>query len=615
MAVDILVCYYLGMSKKNAIPKPEDAELSFAELMDLQKNAWERMRTANPPNVLEPRPQLTHRRPGISPWPRDLTCGSYVLKNITPLNLIVGKNGTGKSRFLRAIGENLFNTGTNVFYISPERGGIFADDATTEDLMNTFAMKKSRFRNHVANYRSLSSHLLRILQERLAPTMEWDEIKSAYRRGKFRKGQGPWSFMFGEAYLSKINRLLTNVTIDESSDETQDTLREGPPLAHYIFRSYGGDIIPPDQLSSGELEIITLCSEILWFLSYAERISSVSHALLIDEPDLHLHPDLQARFARFLISELEGLQLNTFERTVVIIATHSTALICAMAESKFASIGTKYFGDEIVHQRSVDLGFKNTAPFFGHPLSKIINDDQILILEGEDDERVWAQAARTAQGRIKLYPCLAGSVDQQIQLERYCQRILPAIYDDPIAFSLRDGDGVVGPIEPLGVVKRYRLQCYAIENILLTDDCLRGFRSSWKDFCGRAQVWRVENSGREEATLIKCIIESADRARHLKIKSVRLLICHILGSNKPWEVHVGQAIGALFLCSEDMKGGGSASLLDFIGTEFLAAIGLQTAANSFASTNGGGARPRSGQGRRATVKKESSPPRKAHKPV
>jgi hypothetical protein len=325
------------------------------------------------------------------------------------------------------------------------------------------------------------------------------------------------------------------------------------------------------------MEIITLASEALWFFDYAKRDRDRLHMMLMDEPDLHLHPDLQARFARFMISELEKLRRppDASKRVRVVMATHSTSLICAVADSQLASIGTKYYGENTVNQRKIDIGFRRTAHFFGHPLSKLINDDQLLIVEGEDDERVWAQAARTARGHIKLYPCLARSVDQQIELERYCQEMLPAIYDAAVAFSLRDGDGKTGPMDPLGVVKRFRLHCYAIENLLLTDECLKAFKSSWKDFCHRAEAWIAQQPARKVVETFSAIITSSDRGRHVTLKNVRTLICHILGSKKPWEVHVGQAVGSLFLNSGQSATTGTHSLSDFIGTEFLKAIGLK----------------------------------------
>lgn len=43
---------------------------------------------------------------------------------------------------------------------------------------------------------------------------------------------------------------------------------------------------------------------------------------------------------------------------------------------------------------------------------------------------------------------LADSVNQQGALETFCIQLLKTLYDNPVAFSIRDGDGVVGqPLE------------------------------------------------------------------------------------------------------------------------------------------------------------------------
>ena len=169
----------------------------------------------------------------------------------------------------------------------------------------------------------------------------------------------------------------------------------------------------------------------------------------------------------------------------------------------------------------------------------------MLILEGEDDERVWQQASRSSNSRINVFPVLAQSVDVQGEMEKFSERLLSAIYDDPRAYSIRDGDGVVAELEPVGPVVRYRLQCYAIENTLATEECMRVLGCTWEEFQQMADAWIQGNSTHRDVDLVGDFIQSQDRFRHTKIKRIRQLICGIAGSKKPWEVVVGQAIAAL----------------------------------------------------------------------
>jgi hypothetical protein len=237
---------------------------------------------------------------------------------------------------------------------------------------------------------------------------------------------------------------------------------------------------------------------------------------------------------------------HKIDRITVCVTTHSTPLISSLASSDYVSIGTKSFGVETVELKPAGAELRKAAPFFGHPLSLALSEDVPLILEGEDDERVWQQAARTSQGRLKVFPVLAGSVNKQGELESFCRDLLNTLYDNPVAFSLRDGDGVIDePLEHRPPVRRYRLRCYAIENALLTDQCLTVMNKTWEDFVAEAQRRVDNNSTHRDVAIMQRLIASPDRLRHTKIKSIRHLICAILECRKAWEVVVGQAIGNL----------------------------------------------------------------------
>src|SRR5262249_35707309 len=86
-----------------------------------------------------------------------------------------------------------------------------------------------------------------------------------------------------------------------------------------ILKKTDGRMLQIDEISSGESEAIALAIEALVF----SRESQVRERrlLLIDEPDVHLHPDLQARLIRFLEQLAKD---NNFK---IVVATHSTAMV------------------------------------------------------------------------------------------------------------------------------------------------------------------------------------------------------------------------------------------------------------------------------------------------
>ena len=321
------------------------------------------------------------------------------LKNLNNINVIMGRNGTGKSRLLRDIEETTSQDKSfYVRYVSPERAGTFKRDGNVLTNISNSPdwLRQTRAVNQADNFKAASAVLFReaetLYLRRLAST---PEIRMDPTRN------------FETDRLSKVNQLLTNVTLEMGS-------------ADFQFRSLAnGEVISPDQISSGNSEAVALSSEILYFFDTIDP--NKFNILLLDEPDVHLHPDLQARLGKLIIAMLDEFKKDR-ESIAVCISTHSSPLVCSLADLPQVSIGTKSFEVDAVELKPTSDELRKVAPFFGHPLSLSLSDDAALILEGEDDERVWQQAARTSRGRIKVFPVLAGSVDQQSALEKLLWR-------------------------------------------------------------------------------------------------------------------------------------------------------------------------------------------------
>lgn len=482
-----------------------------------------------------------------------LEWGQSSLVGLNNLNIIMGRNGAGKSRFMRSLDQGLdHNNQYYIRYVSPERAGTFERDGNILTYMgnNPNYLREVRAVNQAGNFKAASAVLLQESELIYYRKLEKDTERRLDVERTFRNDR-----------IRKINSLLSNVYLD--IDESK-----------FIFKTIDGEIIKPSELSSGESEAISLATEILYFFDTLHK--DRMNILLLDEPDVHLHPDLQARLAKLILTMLE--EFNEHVNSIcIIVSTHSAPFVCAVSDSPFTSIGTKSFGNEHVTLERASDQLKKIGPFFGHPLSLTLNNDVPLIVEGEDDERVWQQAARSAQGKIKLFPVLASSVDQQGKLENFSVDLLKTLYDEPLAFSLRDGDGAVNqPLEHNGPLKRYRLNCYAIENLLLTDQCLQVMNTDWRSFRALADQWLRANEKAAEANkteqarfeLVASLIQSEDRLQHAKIKDIRNTVCVIAGCKKPWEVVVGQGIGAI--TPDDIAK--ITMIVDFIGQEAVSAL-------------------------------------------
>lgn len=473
--------------------------------------------------------------------------------NLNDINVVLGRNGSGKSRFLRELARTLEGTQDKykVNYISPERAGNFKFDVSTESNITSgpHYLKSERDKNHSTNFKNASAYFFKKIETAYLRRMEKDpEIRADMSQN------------FDSVQIDKYNKLLTNIKLERFEN-------------HNSFRFVDGENneVAPEFISSGEAEVVSLATECLYFIDCLDF--SKVNVLIIDEPDVHMHPDLQARFARFIINEVNSLDEQFKGKVIIILSTHSTPLVCELLRHPATNVGTKFYSNNEINFKRIDDKFVLASSFFGHPLSKVLSDEPLLIIEGEDDERVWQQAVRTAQGEISYYPCVAISVDQQTKIERLCSEMLSSIYDDPLIFSIRDGDGKKDRIDNEGCVLRFRLNCYAIENLLLTDEVLNRMGVDWVKFKSDAQEWINNNSAFKYNDLLTSVINDNDRAKDIKIKDIRDIICRICQVNKAWEVVVGQTIGNLAKSPGDFNLENS-QLIEFIGRDCLIKLGF-----------------------------------------
>jgi hypothetical protein len=315
-----------------------------------------------------------------------------------------------------------------------------------------------------------------------------------------------------------------------------------------------GNETSPQEISSGESELISLGIEVLSFVY--EAIADKENVLLIDEPDVHLHPDLQARFAQFMIDALVD------QRVTLVVATHSTPLIAGLAADPETRLAFKRRHETVLTFKTITDIDRAILPIFGaHPLSSVFNQAPILIIEGEDDERVWQQVIRSSRGLIRLFPCVADSIDNFAQFETEVNDLMGAVYDDAKGYSLRDRDLHLDEIDDVGALVRMRLSCRAAENLMLCDGALAHAGTDWPALQARVTAWAQANLGHQYHADVRAFIDGGfDRKGH-DLKDIRNILVGLM-SNKPWEVLVGQAIAAL---ARDGGAPVAGSLRDFLG--------------------------------------------------
>lgn len=466
------------------------------------------------------------------------------------INVLLGKNGCGKSTALKAFEQALRGKEETaaVRYITPERGGKLQYEANIEHSLTSDInwINNTRRVNRFDQFRQQS-----VAQFRKLEILSLREIEKDHGLRK------DLNYTF-DSVVTKINLLLDNVEIRRAD------------AGFKLHNKESGNELNPDVISSGESELISLAVECLVF--YKECRKDKLNVLLFDEPDVHLHPDLQAKLMRFISDLVDETGFYVF------IATHSTAIGGAL--DTYSDIGVHLMENqqkELKFRAVVDIHRKILPVFGAHPLSSLFNKVPIFLVEGEDDVRIWQQAVRSSHGKLAIYPCSVGGIDNLPQWENEVISIIDCVYDDARAYSLRDRDeNTSQDINDTGPLTRLRLTCRAAENLLLCDEVLRALGIPWDELKMRLENWIGSHSTHSHYQCMCAFRDSGYDRENFDLKDIRNDLMGVIASSKPWEVAVGQIIGAMIVQ------GSSAypSMSAYLGGKVMSSLNTQARSNN-----------------------------------
>lgn len=480
----------------------------------------------------------------------NLLVAGRTLKDMGFVNIIMGKNGCGKSSLLRHIEEQKMQLNPNftlVKYISPERAGSLQHDANMEQNINSSPrwLAEVRRANQVGGFKQMTYAEYKSFQLSVLEKIEADY------------GQGTSLRKFKQIVDEDINSLLRNVYIAKG---------DGKP---FEFRTKETNtVVEPTSISSGESELVTLAIEVLSFAYRAQNEHNIHgpSLLLMDEPDVHLHPDLQDRLIRFIQKVVSDKPI------FVIIATHSTAMLGALnVGSRVAFMRDKQ--TEITFQDKA-IEMEELLPIFGaHPLSNIYKERPIFLVEGDDELRIWQQAIRVSKGRIPFWPCEVDGKQNLARYEKKANELIGAIYDDATAYSLRDRDNDPYEIDDSESIIRMRLFCRASENLIFADDVLVSLGTDWEQLKVKVISWLSEtnNQSHPQYADMRKFADSGFNRITEDLKNIRNLIMAVIGSTLTWETAIGRAIGRL----KQTDANTDTSLKGFLGSKLVSHLNLQ----------------------------------------
>lgn len=439
--------------------------------------------------------------------------GQWEISDLNDITILFGRNGSGKSVLLRSWRDKSVN---DVHYVAPERTGeMDMQPHYMKEEIEPSGRKGASTTNYVPEYRR------RIVSRIQAYFMT---------RGNFR---GDCAAPGSPEDIEKFIRgLLPDFDL---------TMNASTQLPYKLERTDKNEIISSvTQLSSGEAQLFTIALDILTIASMWEINKQITRIILIDEPDVHIHPDLQVRFADFIC------QLSQYFKLQFVIATHSTSLLAAIGQlgrEKASVIYLNRIKSICKAQNFSSIHRELTACLGGHVLMGPLFGAPILLVEGDDDYRIWSQVPRH---HITSFAVIPSNGDEIKKYQKTLENILSSLREDkttPCGYALLDGDKPLpspntdNPQENINFIK---LSCHESENLYLCDEVLADMETTWEQ--AKDKIKKSANKyGDKEAQLLT--VDSWNR-QEADIKSVINQIAEILDPKLlPWTLRLGKVIG------------------------------------------------------------------------
>ncbi len=230
----------------------------------------------------------------------------------------------------------------------------------------------------------------------------------------------------------------------------------------FQYKDKSGQVLSFNSLSSGEQEVV----KVLFDVARKEIKHSV---IIVDEPELHLHPTLTFK----LIEALKSIGEHTNQ---FIFLTHSADLI-----STYYSTGNVYFidssqsGSNQAHRLS-DLNntHHEVVQLIGQNLGLFAVGKKLIFVEGESssiDRLTYHTIAQSIDTEMKVIP--VGSVFNLMTLNSIEEQIRNSIFGIEI-YMIRDRDGL-NDAQITEIEKNGRIKCLKrrhIENYFLDEELL-----------------------------------------------------------------------------------------------------------------------------------------------
>lgn len=444
------------------------------------------------------------------PRPAYLGGGDWQLTRLNSVNVVLGRNGSGKSQLLRAMRDLDL---ASRHYIVPERTGEINFEAGLITQVIDAAQRQGQSRsNFSANYR----------QAVVTRIQGYYTKRGTKKRAEINHDP--------EELIKALSLVLPDFTVGVKAD---------PPFYELHRIRDGVAVTSVQNLSSGESQLLSLGLDILTITGMWELDGTGKRMLLLDEPDAHIHTDLQIKFADFLCYVAKKFNVQVF------VATHSTTLMSALGQFGKDDVSVLYLEREnaaIAGQPIDEVSRELAAILGGHLVMGPLFAAPVLLVEGDDDYRVWVQVVRSGQVNVCVLPC---NGDEIRRYQRTLERIFAALSDRKAirGIALLDGDKPLptsNATAPQDYIRFARLACHETENLYLSDEVLAELGHTWSTAQAKISA-EATNFGQKAAALLAVI--NVDRKTG-EVKAVINELAEILDPKQLlWSVRLGKFIG------------------------------------------------------------------------
>lgn len=255
-------------------------------------------------------------------------------------------------------------------------------------------------------------------------------------------------------YAELLQKLFPSYRFVETDEEVPTNLFVQLP---------SGEVVPFSDLSSGE-------KEVFFVLSFFLRHDVTNAVIVIDEPELHLHP----QFARLLVRTMQSIRPGN----QVWLATHNTEIIDEAGRDRVVYLArdTQTGKSIVTLGRDEEAALRQLKDLFGYS-GYIGIAKSIVFLEGLDsssDRKVFSSLFPEYGSKVKFVPCR--STDSLTRINAAVLAILESNLGWMQFYLIRDRDFLTTE-----ATKKYRerfagrmlvLSRYHIENYLLDEELI-----------------------------------------------------------------------------------------------------------------------------------------------